>query len=136
MLQALGIVGTVLAAGALVASAVSYVRLARMGHLTSDYLRRRGWIDGWLLAVWGLLLAGSVGLLTGATWAGTVLRVWTGLLAAWTLWYTFANLYTLRGLAPEVPVRWGSVIAGYAVVWLLVGGLTLGVHVLLGQAGL
>ncbi|HYE58287.1 MAG TPA: hypothetical protein VD948_07260, partial [Rhodothermales bacterium] len=95
-----------------------------------------GWVDGWLLAVWTLLLAGSVGLLTGATWAGTVLRVWMGLLAAWTLWYTFANLYTLRGLAPEVPVRWGSVIAGYAVVWLLVGGLTLGVHVLLGQAGL
>jgi hypothetical protein len=136
MLQILGMAGTVIGVLALAAAAWSFVALARSGRLDRDYLRRRGVLDGWLFGMWGCLLAGSAGLLLEAPWAPAVLRLWCGLLGAWTLWYTFANLYSLRGLAPEVPVRWTSVIVGAAVAWTVVATVVAAVLVVLHRAGM
>lgn len=136
MLVIVGVAGTLVSAGALVAALLSYRALHRQGLLTAEYRRRRGVLDAWLFATWGAVLVGSVGLLAGAAWAGAALRTGLALLVAWTLWYTAASLLSLRGLGPEVPVRWRSVVGGTLAVWALVAGVVAGALFALGRAGL
>ncbi|HEX2092968.1 MAG TPA: hypothetical protein VHG28_11220 [Longimicrobiaceae bacterium] len=136
MVRLIGYAGAILGSVVLVASVASFVALGRAERLTREYLTTRGVLDGWLLVTWILLVCGSVGLLAGASWAPLAVRAFLAMLVLWSLWYVGANLYTLRGLSPEVPVNWTSTVVGLMIPLVLVCALAVGVHLALSRASL
>jgi len=123
MRNLIGWLGIAVSIAALTASAAGFLALSRMPPEQRALVPRRSLKTPYLLLMWIALLAGSVGLLLEAGYAGPLLRGWAVLLAAWTLWYAFATLYTVSGMEDVAPGAFRSAATGSAIVAAVVAGV-------------
>ena len=119
----IALLGVLLSLAVLSASGYSFWSLARQGRLDGAYLRRRGWLDAYLLLVWTVLLISSLGLFRMQRWAAAGLLLSLRGVLAWALLSALLRLWTIRQLAQELPVRWRSPVAAHALVLVVIGGV-------------